>query len=675
MKRPKILLILVCGLLLLSLYQTPFVVRANTIPVISDDDLPPVIDGNITDVEWSTSATFTTELHDFDTTIQVTTNSSHLFIGFSYSTPNFLAVNNTVPSFDSSVFNYTLGYNNQTHDWFAIVIDNNLDKAESSNSIGTATSPDDAIVIDQYNSTAYDGYADGNSSFPYKADQPILYNGTVNSVLDLDIDGTTIPGSNGSLDATVSRQTTTVLGETKVSYEITKPIDGSDAEGYDFNLQDTPVLQFKLFAWRNAYANDTLDTVTFAESSDWFSLRINDTGNGLTTKDLGDTSINFIGKSTNLNNFTAMETVFSLYGYDVTVSDSDLLNLTLTDYDLNIVVFDNENPLSTGEIESLRLYARNGGNLLVLFTNEDDNNADEFAEDLELTLLPNSALGSGDIPQLLEFNNTDITSSLPITDEVNGITNKTVERISFNAAAFNMTDIKNDNNTLLLGQEFFIYDLFDQSSLVYDETGDGLINTTESDNGFNMLSVGFSVDLEFGGRITVFPTADLLTNEFILTEDNLFFALRLITWNSRIQNTLDVASTEINTTGLISGDILEVTVNVTDSFGSTPDLPATVKVELAQVGQVFLSVELTQQGSSSIYSGSFEVNKVGFIDVAFVAFVEGWGFALGEQQDIFVESNPRSFNDLSDIDPIIVVLFLITVAIAVFAYLRTKPQD
>ena len=137
------------------------------LPVVNSDNSP-IVDGNITRSEWNSSVSYETTLHGIDATIYVVANDSHLNIGFNMSSDTFNSVNDTLS------INSTIGFNNDTHDWFAIVIDNNLDKEFSSSSYGTSMSPDDVIVIDQHKSGAYDAFANGSSTQNFIPDNSSL---------------------------------------------------------------------------------------------------------------------------------------------------------------------------------------------------------------------------------------------------------------------------------------------------------------------------------------------------------------------------------------------------------------------------------------------------------------------------------------------------------------------
>ena len=234
MTRSKLTFLLIGILLFSNILVNNVAMADNHILPQVPDSAAPVIDGNITAQEWNSTVTFQTTLHDKDTTVFVTTNSTHLFIGFNISTTDFTPVNNTVPTFAPSVENYTLGYNNATHDWFALVLDNNIDQAAAGDSIATSASPDDAVIIDQYRQGAYDGFINGTEMFT-PDNSSLTYTGPDNS--------TTIDGAGGTNDVVTQRNTTS----NQVIYEVAKPYSKIDEAGNDFLLSKLGILQFSIY--------------------------------------------------------------------------------------------------------------------------------------------------------------------------------------------------------------------------------------------------------------------------------------------------------------------------------------------------------------------------------------------------------------------------------------------
>ncbi|MHA2251760.1 MAG: hypothetical protein ACXAD7_15455, partial [Candidatus Kariarchaeaceae archaeon] len=297
-------------MLITGLSSFPIATHATTfsLPEVGDSNPSPTVDGNITAIEWQDSIVLNSTIEGQDASIRVVTTNSSFYIGFNYTTTIFVPVNDTVP------VNSTLNYNNATHDWLALQIDNNLDQKD----LGSISSPDDIALVDQYNSSYFDGYANGNTSYPV--------------FLDLN--------NSGTNEGNASRYDYPVDGNRHLAYEFSKPISSTDINGSDFNLNKARILQFRLLLWQNSTAN-----ATFAESiqTEWFTLRVNESGTGIASKDLVDTKISVSLNGVPNDQFMGLETVLSSYGFDTVVVRE---NYTLGEQDLAVYVL-GENTLET----------------------------------------------------------------------------------------------------------------------------------------------------------------------------------------------------------------------------------------------------------------------------------------------------------------------------------------
>ena len=63
-----------------------------------------------------------------------------------------------------------------------------------------------------------------------------------------------------------------------------------------------------------------------------------------------------------------------------------------------------------------------------------------------------------------------------------------------------------------------------------------------------------------------------------------------------------------------------------------------------------------------MYEGEFIINDNGFINLEITAQKNGLGFAEAQSENIFVEANVGSCNDLSDLSIIIILIFIIASA-------------
>ncbi|MHA2504695.1 MAG: hypothetical protein ACXAE3_17740, partial [Candidatus Kariarchaeaceae archaeon] len=594
-------------LLMANMHVMNIAVAENHILPQTGDPVP-VIDGNITSTEWNSSATFTTSLHGDDTSIFVTTNTTHLFIGFNMSSTNFVSVNDTVPVYNSTIANYTEGYNNATHDWFALLIDSNLDKASSVNGFGTTDSPDDAIVIDRYRSGGYDAFAN-DSSDPFVPDTDITYTGPLND--------TTLLGNNGSDFTSVARNVT----DGQVIYEVIKPIDSADMNGYDYMLSDLGVLQFKLLRWTGSVANDTLTTGTgSAEESNWFSLRVEDDGVGEVIQGADETTLQVILNGADQSDIDALATFTSLYDFNVEVQ-SGVANATFDDIDLTIVLVGEDSILTAGEIETLLSAVRGGDN--VLFMLGDNDASSDIAEGLELQFLSNSVVMNLNVNESSsDVMVTELTSTLKLTDQASAVTSQNVSELVFQSHALNTSEL-GDANRFVLGQEYLSYELFTTpAGFVYDESGDGFANDTESLEG---LSLGIALDLLKGGRVAVIPSSTMPLDGELTNADNAVFLLRLLPWMAQMMDTLEINGTSIAKNEMNIGESVKVSANMTDTLGNTLS-NAMVMAEVVLGGNVIKTVMLTQVGNSAVFEGDLSIDENGFMEIEITGYVEGFGF-------------------------------------------------
>lgn len=676
-------LLMLTILIFSSLYAPYFSGAAvGQLPQLGESDLPPEIDGNITSSEWQNSLLFNITLVGEDAAIRVTTNQTHMFIGFNYTTTDFSPVNNTVPAFNNTIANYTLGYNNQTHDWFAFVFDNNLDMAfdEVSNVIGTSSSPDDVVVVDQYNGSYYDGYAAGESEVLFRPDSSILYNGTVdpedtaginNETISLGINGTLLEGNEGSSDVFLGSMNTTDGETTTLSYELIKPLSSGDNLGYDFNIETTRMLQFKLLYFDNAQANSSMTSgVTTFDHTEWFSLRVNETGNGVALKSAEEASVNLLVSDENSDAYDGMRTILSSYGFEVNSISSITENSTLESFDLNILVLDAATELTTDNLDDLESYLSLGGQALVLLSGESSVLSRNLANRLGVTFLPNSVLLPDTVNESISSIEIDaFKTELPFSTQMSPYTSYDVNSLNFTTSALNISTLLDASRKYVFSQEYMVYDLFElPANLIYDRDDNGLADDDESTAG---LSLGFALDLLKGGRITVLPSNALFDDTQLTLNDNIPFLLRLLPWTSRLIDTIEVHEVNVDRHAIELNDEITVSANVTDGFGNELSEDPTILIELNIAGTIPKEVTL-EKSSGSMYTATFDINDQGYYELEITAMLENYGFAEGDTISVFVENKIGSFNDLSQLDPFLIALFLLSVIAVGIIYTRTR---
>ena len=638
----KLRMLFILSVLILSSFTT-INTSANdyVLPVVNSDNSP-IVDGNITRSEWNSSVSYETTLHGIDTTIYVVANDSHLNIGFNMSSDTFNSVNDTLS------INSTIGFNNDTHDWFAIVIDNNLDKEFSSSSYGTSMSPDDVIVIDQYKSGAYDAFANGSSTQNFIPDNSSL---TYSHTDANDTTFTTkINGSSGVQNVNSARNIS--LGQ--VYYEITKPLNSLDEQGYDFSIDALKIVQFKLLYFQDLQANNTLaNSESNLDTSPWFALRLDDREFQNTVKPLNTTNINLIHNTNQISDIDALQTISELYDLNLDIHSS-VINSSLTNYDLNIVALDENTVLTQNEIDILIQYIRNGGNTMILFGSSA--NSKSISEALEFEYLPNKVLINNN-DSMIPINS--LNSDMSFLNQQTVYTNQTVNSLTYETSAFNITSLLNSSNKHLLGQEFMLYDLFNNpNSIAYDLSNDGFVNTTEN---FESLNLGIAIDLLKGGRLSLIPSTSIIKDNVLTNQNNYQYLLKLIPWNSKVTNHIKIGDLNLDKRTLAEGERLSINLTILDAFNSSIS-DATVVLELLIGGNLINATEFVYNTNTQMYEGEFIINENGFINLEITAQKIGLGFAEAQSENIFVEANVGSFNDLSDLSIIIILIFIIASA-------------
>ncbi|MCE7736753.1 MAG: hypothetical protein GPJ54_17860 [Candidatus Heimdallarchaeota archaeon] len=612
----------------------------------------PQINGNLT-TEWEDSIRLETNFNGESASIFVQVNGDTVFIGFNYTSSSaFISVNDTEPVNSTIDYNSVTKFNNATHDWLVLQFDNNLDREN----IGTAESPDDVISIDQYRNETFDGIIAGNTTHPFLRDVNTTLGGT---------DDVTAFRSNYS-DFEFINDIDQVEVFTNV-YEFSKPIASGDNNGSDLNLATTNILQFKLLYWMNSTANSTIDS---AQTTEWFTLRLNDTGTGIATKSLNETRLDLLISDIDSLDFSAFSTVIDQYGFDLnSASNSSFINPATND--LTIIVLGSSSALSISDVQKAVDQLKIGGSILI-FLNNASSISSSVAELFGLTYLNNGliATGTSENESSSVFDAT-ATSEVAFPNSPSSVTNRSISTIELQSNAFNITELNDkDEHPFVLSQDYHLYDLFDlPADLVYDADSDGIIGENETLNG---ISAGVAIDLQKGGRVALFPTSDIISNENFAEGDFLTYLLRLLPWNAKTMNTLLVQSLEIDTNNITPGNDINLDINVTDGFGDVFDnaMQITVTSNLLFGGNVIKTTEFS--GSGSIYTAALEVTRTGFMTITTLVFLEGYGFVEGDKHEIVSESSVNNFNDLDDLSFVLVILFLATIAIVALTYFKTK---
>ena len=119
-------------------------------------------------------------------------------------------------------------------------------------------------------------------------------------------------------------------------------------------------------------------------------------------------------------------------------------------------------------------------------------------------------------------------------------------------------------------------------------------------------------------------------------------------------------------------DKITVNVNLTDGLG-TPLVNSEeldLQVEITLGGNIIDKTQLS--GTGPVYTGEFTVSYFGWLNMDTTAFLEGFGFAEGDTIALFSQNTINPYNDLSNIAPFLVAVFVISIMIVAVVWLRTK---
>lgn len=620
-----------------ALYFTNSTFATDVIPGITGNG--PTIQGNVTSSEWSQAVKFDVNfnggINNEIGTIFVQANGTHIFVGFNYtSSQAFIPVNNTIP------LNSATPYNNATHDWLALQFDNNLDQQ----TIGSVGSPDDVIVVDQYNTTSYDGLANGNTTVPFIADT--AYNGTQDS-------------SGVRTNYTEGATTTT-------GYEFVKPMNGQDRNGSDFNLFQSKILQFKLTYWMNETANATLAS---AQSTSWFKVMINETGTGVAKDVAQNLHIQMVVSQTDQPKYTALQTVLSDYGYNVTVDNNE--TLTIKPFtDLLMIILSDTTTLGTASQDTLKSYLELGGKAMI-FLSSSSSVSSSVANMFNLSFLRNSVQVPG-VQENTTMQTFDVSpqSNLGIFSTPSLVTDQNVTNMKYSGGAFNVTELNNkDKNIYTLSQDYYGYNMFSSNEMSYDQNNNKLIDGNETGNG---LSTGVAFDFLKGGRVLLFASDKIVTNDVIIQSENIPMVLKAVPWNTGFTEKINFSQTTLSTHNIDINHSVTLTINMTDVLGKklSDTQTANVTIDVMQYGGIYKEINVQVNGDS--HSETFKMDRQGYYIVEIKAFVYGSGFAESQRLNLHVTEVLPSLNDLSKIHPVMFTIFFVTLVLAVFVAMKRK---
>lgn len=625
------------------------------VDILLYNNTPPVIDGDLESYtgEWENATiqenSFGVGPSRITLTIRVQTNETHLFMGISYVSSIFVPINATIPVGDS--------YNNESHTWYAIIFDKNFDER-----IGYSDdTADDVLLVNYRQEGAQDAYINGT---------------TTNSlVLDLNMTG------QENTDSALSTELDD-FNDYIVSYEVVKELDSQDTIGKDISVKEGEPLRYMFMVHQNdtAIFNYTIidnkitgwNTIKLDTVHDYFSY----------TDELSDINILiYVSDSSNTveRNLTNIVTLIRAYGFNESVKKaSDGFEITYDRMkDMNLVILVGSHiDLTKDEIDDMRYYVASGGSLYVL---GDTTNHNSKINDLLSNFgfqTYNETLYSKDIGinSTIEFDMNDILN-LPYFTETNILTNQSINTIEYQGSAIIFDD---DNGSLILGEGYYqfqegdLYASINKSGEFYiDLVKDGVFNSSEDISLNVSASVQATLELQRGGKLLAFASADIFNTTNILKADNKYLFLRQIQWLLNLQHQISYDNFVVEDLTILEGGNITASITVRGDENST--------IADVQVWIVVLELKADINKELLISTGD-DINFNGvivpassiraqFVDVSIRMHKRGYGYNETNLVEVFMEP---VLNTSIRIDIIALIIFITSIGLAVIGGLATK---
>ena len=616
--------------------------------IIFTNSTEPIIDGNIESYEgeWENATVHTVNIGSGPTAKSITTrvqaNSTHLFMGITYTTSTFV------------------DFNLENHTWFAVVFDRNFDSR-----IGYSNDTiDDGVVI----------------NYRQLGSQDVYFNGTTHYCLVADDNVTGVENSIGVLDEYLDD-----FNRHVVTIEIAKELNSMDEAGNDIELYEGESIRYLLMLFQNhtaAYNYTLID----GKISAWRDFRLYPTYEYFSyEKDLSKKSVlTYISKSQNTveQNLSVIYNLINSYGFNTTLeyqsASYDFTYEGIKSYDLIVLVGALKN-LSEEDVEALRFYTSAGGKLLVLGEVSKDTdpinqllnffglqiyNSTVFSEDLGVN--SSITLDSNDIINLPYFNEASILSS------------QSVSSIFYQGSALNFTLNGTIGETYIQFQEGDLYATLNKTGEYYIDLDDDRIYNSTLDYGLNDSAVfQAAVELQRGGKLIATASPDIFNSTNILKEDNKYLLVKQLEWLLNFQYQLLYDNYFIESTSIDEGDAINVNITVySDNATILTDLHVWVVVLELKVDQN--RENLINTGDNTNYNGSIipaSSIKANYIDVTVRMHKRGYGYNATQLVEIFME--PVVGKPVS-VDVISLIVFIISIGLAViggFATRRFKTKE
>ena len=613
----------------------------------------PVVDGALDSYagEWADSLEYSTQFGGATSktvSIRVKANYSHLFIAIEYVTTLYSEINTTVPVGDT--------YNNQSHNWYTIVFDQNFD-----NKIGSKLTPDDVILINFRQEGAVDAFINGTSQ-----------NSLVDDVL--------VGGANNSI-AVLTAEKLDLPDEYRITIEIAKELSSGDDIGNDISLQQNDATRFKLLAWENQTAIYNSTLLSEVETP-WMAFqleRLYDVYSYI--PNIQDLNVSIYVSDSKYSNAENLSTIYYLlesYGLNVTLysdADTDIDNSILNSTNLFIMV-GAQTKLSKTEIETVRSYVSYGGSLLVL---GDSTNGKSKLNNLLVKFgfeFYNATLVSKDpiVNNSLTINFSDY-NDVPYLTEPMVLSNQSIGAIPYQGSAINLT--------AGFGEGYYVYqegDLYPLSNVTgdyfIDVDGDFQFNKTVDIELNDTATTQVALELQRGGKVIACASADMYNSSNIMNKNLKTLLLREITWLLNMQFRINYEQFNVQETSIYSGDAIHVNITISSDNNTLPDNVSVwvVAMELkVDVDRAALSA-FDNQGT---YNGSIIPTHVesSYAEVSIRMHKRGYGYNETSLVEVTIL---KEIKYKMSLDPVATILFLASIgmaAVGTIAVKRYKPVE
>jgi hypothetical protein len=629
----------------------------NTIPISPNNEIilfnntDPIIDGDLDSYsdEWE-NATILIVNYGVPTTaitVRVQANETYLFMGFSFTIPEYSPINTTIPSGDS--------YNNQSHTWFTIVFDNNFDQK-----IGNELSPGDAIAVNYRAEGAYDCFINGTSPESFI----------------LDVNAT---GFNDAIGFLTQKEDD--FHNYEISIEVAKKLNSGDENGYDMRAHESDKVKFLLLIFENetaVYNYTTLSnhitawrTITLDTLHTYFSYA--------ETFEEIDAIVYVTDSSyTNYFNFTSIAHFLYQYGMNATIVLESAYEFTSPSLDLVdlVILIGSLTGLTEDEIEALRFYAASGGSLMILADGTDsESKINDLLSHFDMEIY-NSTIFSKNIAinSSITISGDDIID-LPFIDSSTPLTNQSINEVVYFGSAINFTDEVGEK--IIQFQEGDLYSTINVTGDYYiDLDKNGEFNSSVDLSLNDSATLQAAVELQRGGRIIVTASAELFNQTAFAQKDNKYFLLREIQWLLNFQNRINIESYNVLESEVVEGEDIHVTVTIKGDNDTVLD-NVHVWVTLLTFKTDINSSDLSIMEDGISYNGSINtaIAPVSFVDVSIRMHKRGYGYNETALYQVFIDPLPRGSIRIDIVALIIFVCSIGLAGIGAFAVKRYKFES